>query len=401
MARVCVVRQYYYPLDIRVRREVEALLAAGHEVEVVCLRGNDEPAVESDGPLTVRRLPMRHGRGSGAAYIGRYASFLALASATVAARHLRRRYDLVQVHSMPDLLVLAGLVPRMLGARVLLDLHEVMPEFFATKFGRPMTHPLVRLVVAAEQLSIRVADHCLTCTDQMREAFVSRGAAAEKLTVVLNSADERVFDVGRYPPQPSSGRFTLVCHGSIEERYGLDVIIEAVALLRDELPDLHFGVYGDGAFRPALERLAAERGVADRVHFSRGFVPMEQLLAGLASADVGVVAMKQDAFRDLTHCNKMYEFLALRLPVISSRTRSVAAYFSDAALEYFRPGDARDLAAAVRRLHDDAARRGRLVAAGSAELAPYRWDQQRRTYQAAVDRLLGEPDGSGPHRRLG
>ncbi len=98
--------------------------------------------------------------------------------------------------------------------------------------------------------------------------------------------------------------------------------------------------------------------------------------------------MKQDAFRDLTHCNKMYEFLALRLPVISSRTRSVAAYFSDAALEYFRPGDPQDLAAAIRRVHDDAEHRRRLVEAGTSELAPYRWEKQRERYQYVVAGLL-------------
>lgn len=385
---MCVVRQYYYPLDIRVRREVEALLSAGHDVDVVCLRAPGERRVEREDQLTVRRLPLKHARGGGVRYVTRYTTFLLLASVVVAARHLRRPYDLVQVHSMPDILVLAGLIPRLLGARVVLDLHEVMPEFFATKFGRPISHPAVKLVVAAERLSIKLADHALTCTEQMRDAFVSRGAPAEKITVILNSADENVFRVDDSARPSSADRFTLVCHGSIEERYGLDVVVEALALLPDELSDIHFDIYGDGAFRPCLERLAEDRGLADRVHFSQGFVPMEELLAGLRAADAGVVAMKQDAFRDLTHCNKMYEFLALRLPVISSRTRSVAAYFSDAALEYFRPGDPQDLAAAIRRVHDDAEHRRRLVEAGTSELAPYRWEKQRERYQYVVAGLL-------------
>ena len=389
MARICVVRQYYYPLDVRVRREVEALLGAGHEVDVVCLRAPGQAAVDRDGRLTVRRLPIAHGRGGGArGYVGRYLRFLLAAAAVVAGRHLRRRYDVVQVHSMPDILVLAGLVPKLTGARLVLDLHEVMPEFAATKFGRPPSSPLVRAVAWAEQLSIRIADHALTCTDQMKEAFVARGADPDKITVVLNSADEAVFDVASYPPAPEPGRFTLLCHGSIEERYGLDTIIEAVALLRDELPDLHFDVFGDGEYRETLVELARARGVEDRVHFSEGFVPMPDLLRAISRADVGVVAMKQDAFRDLTHCNKMYEFLAMQVPVLTSRTRSVAAYFPDGTVHYFRPGDAADLARAVRELHGDAARRTALVAAGTAALEPYRWDEQRRVYRETVDAVL-------------
>lgn len=387
-ARVCVVRQYYYPLDIRVRREVEALLAAGHEVDVVCLRAAGEPARETDGRLRIIRLPMAHSRGGRIAYLARYARFLVMATVVVAARHLRRRYRLVQVHSLPDVLVLAGLLPRLLGARLVLDLHETMPEFFATKFRRPLTHPAVRLVARAEQFSIRQADHVLTCTNQMKEAFVSRGAKADRITVLLNSADESVFDVDRFPPSPDPSTFTLICHGTIEERYGLDTVLEAVALLAGDLPDLRFRVIGSGEYREELVRIAERLGVRDRLDISEGFVPMEDLLSAVSRAHVGVVAMKRDAFRDLTHCNKMYEFLAMRVPVICSRTRSVNAYFPDGAFRYFEPGDAEDLARAIRSLHGDPAARAALVHSGTAALAPYRWQAQRQAYQHLIGELL-------------
>ena len=390
--RVCVVRQFYFPRDIRVRREVDALLAAGYEVDVVCLREPGERSSERVGALTVRRLPMSHTRGGAFGYAGRYLIFLLIASWVVALRHVRRRYDIVQVHSLPDLLVLVGVVPRLLGARVLLDLHEVMPEFFATKFRRPPTHPLVRLVALAEQLSIRVSDHCLTCTEQMRETFVGRGAPARKLTVVLNAADESVFDVRRFPPRPGPG-FTLICHGTIEERYGLDTVVDALPELRRHIPGLLFQVYGEGTFRAQLVELARVRGVSEVVQVSDGLVPMSELLEAISRADVGIVALKRDAFRDLTHCNKMYEYIALRLPVASSRTRSVEAYFPDTALQYFEAGDAQDLTRAILELHGDSRRREQLVQDATAVVEPYRWERQREIYLLAVAGLLR------PHRQ--
>lgn len=389
-ARVCVVRQYYYPLDIRVRREVEALLQVGYEVDVVCLRAPGELARERRGNLTVHRLPLAHDRGGAIGYVGRYGLFLALASLVVAGLHLRRRYAMVQVHSLPDVLVLAGLFPRLTGARLLLDLHEVMPEFFATKFGKPLRHPLVRLVARAEQMSIRMADRAMTCTDQMREVFVLRGADPDKVSVLLNAADEAVFDADRYPHQPDPAYFTLVCHGSVEERYGLDLVVQAVHRLRDELPALRFHVYGDGACRQQLRALVTELDLEDRVWFSNGFVSMEELLQGLACADAGIVAMRRDAFRDLTQCNKMYEYLVLHLPVISSRTRSVEASFGDEAVAYFEPGDVDDLVRVVRQLHDDPGLRRRLVTGGTHALQPYRWAEQRRRYQRLVEELLAD-----------
>lgn len=391
MARVCVVRQYYYPLDIRVRREVEALLGAGHRVDLVCERSPGDPLLECSGGLTVWRLPIRHGRHGGAVgYVLRYGVFLVLAGALVAALHLRRRFHLVQVHSLPDTLVLVGLFPRLLGARVLLDLHEVMPEFFATKFDLPLRHPLVRLISVAEQVSIRLANRALTCTEEMRQTFLARGAPPEKITVVLNSADEALFDRQRREEHGDGDTFTLICHGSIEERYGLDLVVTAVAKLRAEVPGLRLQVYGDGEFRPELEHLVETLGCGDIVRLSEGFVPLDELLDALAQADAGVVAMRKDAFRDLTHCNKMYEYLALGMPVVSSRTRSVCAYFPENTLQYFTAGDADDLARAIRELHEDPHLREALVDTSSQILAAYRWPRQREVYQAVVNDLLAE-----------
>lgn len=388
MARICVIRQGWYPLDPRVRREVDGLLRAGHEVDIICLRHADDPIRQGDGRLRVLRLPFPQRRGGAIRYVLQYAFFLALAAMIVSALHLRRRYDVVQVNTLPDPLVFAALVPKLLGARVLLDLHECMPEFFATKFGASTDHPGVRMVARAEQASIRFADFAITCTEQMREAFVDRGADAAKIGVIHNAAEEETWDRERFPPRPrEDGRFTLICHGSVEARYGLDTTIRAVAVLRDEIPELRLQIYGEGSEVEPLKALAAELGVTDRVWFSEHYVPMPELVAAVARADGGVVAMKRDEFRDLTHCNKMYDLIAMRRPVVTSWTRSVAAYFSDDALLFFESDDEHDLARAIRELHGDPERAERLVARAAEELEPYRWPRQRAAYQGYVAEL--------------
>ena len=388
MARVLVIRQFHFPGDIRVRREVEALLSAGHEVDVLCVRDDGEPARESWQGARVRRVPIAHRRGGALGYLWQYAAFAAVATVLAALMHARRRYDLVQVHSLPDTLVFAAAVPRALGVPVLLDLHETMPEFFATRFGRP-PGAARRAVEAAEQAAIRFATHVITCTEQMKEAFVARGAPAGKIDIVLNSADEALFDVARHPPQERrDGRMRLIVHGSIEERYGIDTAIEAVARLAGELPGLELQVYGRGSQRDALEALARERGVADRVHFQREWVPIDDLVEALAQADAGVVAMKRDEFRDLTHCNKMYELVTMRRPTLMSRTRSVEAYFGEDCFAWFRSDDPDDLARAIRRLHEDAEWGRRLAEEAARRNEPYRWVNQRAHYLRVVDGVL-------------
>lgn len=389
MARVAVIRQGFYPLDTRVRREVTALAAAGHELDVICLRRPGQRRLERLGAITVHRVSLPIKRGGPVRYVAQYAVFGFIAAVYAAVLGARRRWDVVQVNSMPDALVFAAVGPRLLGARILLDLHESMPEFFATKYGLSCRHPLVRLIALLEQASIRFADKTITCTAQMRDAFAGRGADGAAIDVVLNSADEAVFDAERFPPhERRPDRFTLICHGAIEERYGLDTLLRAGALVAQDIPGLRIEIYGEGSQRAALEALACDLGLNGRVHFSDGFVPLEELLSAIADADAGVVAVRRDAFRDLTHCNKMFDFIAMRRPAIVSRTRSVEEYFDESSFLLFDSDNEHDLARAIRRLHDDPSLAERLIRHAAVVSEPYRWHHQREIYRAAVEGLL-------------
>jgi glycosyltransferase involved in cell wall biosynthesis len=392
--RIAVVRQGLFEVDPRCRREVRVLLDEGHEVDVICRRDTGRPRIERDGRLTVRRLPIPLRRGGAFTYLADYALFFIAAFIVLTALHVRRRYKLVQVHSLPDPLVFAALVPKLTGARVVLDLHECMPEFFGTKFGLPLDHWGVRMVGAVEQASIRFSDVTITCTEQMRAAFVGRGADPNKVGVVHNTAEEDIFDPAKHPPRArDNGRFTLICHGSVEERYGLDTAIQAVASLADEIPELRLQIYGKGGQLAELRQLANQLDVRDRVEFNGKWIPIEELLDAIAAADGGIVAMKRDAFRDLVHCNKMYDLIAMRRPVITSRTRSVEAYFSDDAFLWFTAEDPEDLARAIRELYAEPELGDRLVEQAGEEVEPYRWPRQREQYKRYV---LSAPSGSRP-----
>ncbi|HKW73206.1 MAG TPA: glycosyltransferase family 4 protein [Candidatus Dormibacteraeota bacterium] len=390
MARVLLIRQAFVPLDPRVKREIDALRTDGHSIDVICRRRRDEPGRETTEHGIIRRLPGLPGRGGPLMYIIQYAWFMLLATIWVTGLHLRRGYDLVQVNTLPDTLVFAAWLPRLLGVPVVIDLHEVMPEFFATKFGVALDHPFVRAVAALEQLSIRFSTHAVTCTDQMRDAFVARGTPAEKITVVMNSADERIFGPRPSPSHKKPGEFVLVCHGTIEDRYGHEEMVRAVALLRQEIPGLRLLVFGEGAHLPAIRDLVTALSVEQNVWLSEGFVPLEELLDGISGADVGIVAMRRDVFRDMTHCHKMFDYIAMRIPAAVSRTRAVQEYFDEDCFELFEAGDAADLARAIRRLWLEPDRRKQLVQHVSVVNEPYRWQRQELVYRAAIAAVLGE-----------
>ena len=394
MARICLVRLKPYPQDTRFIKEVDALVAAGHEVDIVCGRRAGEPERERRGGVTVHRLPVAPRRGNALRYLAHYGAFLAAAFIAITRLHLRRAFDVVQVSSLPDALVFAAIVPKLLGARIVLQLLECMPEFMSLKYGLGMRHPLVRVVTVFERAAIAFSDRVITCNEPMRARFMERGAPAAKVHVVMLSSDETMFDPERartsLPTEP--GTFLITYHGTLEESLGPDTVVRAAALLKDDMPGLRVRLYGDGTLRPELVRMAKAAGLDGRVTFSEGFVPLGELLDGLAAADAGVVPTKRNPMRELTHSTKMFDLIALRKPAIVARTAAVEAYFDASCLQLFESDDAADLARAIRELASDPDRRERMVRRATEVSEPYRWVHQRARYLALIDELAAKTE---------
>ena len=389
MARICVISHSHYPWDPRINRQAHALAQAGHEVDVICLKyTEDQPFLERAGPISIYRLPMGRLRGGIVRYLFEFVTFQTAATLIAGWLHLRHRYSVVETTSVPDWLVFAALPLKLFGAGVLLDLHECMPEYTATKYGLPLHHRIVRFMALMEQVSIKFADFVTTCSEQMRERFIERGAPPEKIAVVLNSFDEERLHPERYQrTRAEDGRFVLVHHGTMEPNYGLDTVVRAIDLLKDKIPGLRLEIYGGGTHRPAVEALSRDLGLQEIVHFNDWVLP-EVLLQRLADADAGVVAVRRDAFRDITLCIKMFDLIAMRKPVVISRTRAVESYFGSDCFQIFESGDEEDLARAIEELYRDRDLRRRLVERATAVNEPYRWVHQGRRYVEIVERLF-------------
>ena len=387
--RVCIVRQrdVYEP---QIRRVAEALTGAGYDVEVLIMRHPDRPWTTVDNGVRIISLPGSLGRSNKLRYAFDYASFCVLAGVTLGARHLRRRYSVVQVYTMPDFLVFAAIVPKLLGSRVIAYMNEPTPELFETLYGSTRFR---RTLERIEQRVLRFADHAITVTDELRQRYIERGADGGRISVVLNTPDPAGDLAGWTPPEPSgSDEFVVMTHGSIEDRYGHDTIIEAAALLRDELPRLRVVFTGRGSEEEAMRALIRERNLEDIVRFE-GFVSRSRLNDLLHTTDVGVVAQKASPYSHLVHTYKMVDYWIFGRPVVASRLRATAALYGDDVIEYFEPDDAADLARAIRRLHDDAARREELARNGRKAQDELGWAVQQRKYLATYDALL---DGEGP-----
>ena len=391
--RACILRQNDY--DPMVQREAEALAGAGFDVEVLCLRAVDAPWVELVNGVKIIHLPVSRASSNVGKALA-YGRFSLLSAGYLAVQHIRRPYAVVQANSMPDFLVFAALVPKLLGCKVVAKMQEPTPELATTIFGPTL---LTGVLAHIEQWAIRFANHTVTVTDQLKQRYIERGAAPEDITVVLNCVDPVTMLAGSSrPPVKTEPGFVVVCHGTIEDRYGQDTIIDAARLLRDEMPDLRFMITGRGSAIAKMVRAIAEYELQDVVRFE-GFVSQDRLREILWSADIGLVAQKASPYSHLVHTNKMVDYWIFGLPVIASRLRAVSKLYDARFIEYFEPGDAAALAAAIRRLRQDPERRAELAENGKLAQLRNGWAAQRIVYRGVFEDLLGDVIAGSPAQR--
>jgi glycosyltransferase involved in cell wall biosynthesis len=339
-----------YENDPRVRREAEALAARGDRVDFLCLKVKDDERTREISGVMLRFLNAKKYQGDSAVkYIMSYVRFLFLAAFRIAAMHVRDRFDVIHVHTMPDFLVFSAIVPKLLGAKVVLDVHDLTPELYATKFG----------------------------------------AGQEKFFILLNTPDQRVFNrEGSFSPR-RDGRFRVIYHGTLSRRHGLETAIRAAAALRTKIPALSLEIIGDGDDLSRLKKLAEELSLGDVVSFSGRFVPMMELCSMIRSCDLGVIPIFNDVFTRYMLPTKLLEYTFLGIPSVVSRTSTIEAYFDDTMVRYVEAGSVQSLADAVEDLYRHPEKRDALVRNSNRFNEEFSWEKQKGLFYDFVDGLAG------------
>ena len=171
-----------------------------------------------------------------------YLNFFVRAAAIALRRSFSAPYDLVIVCTMPDAAIVSALPCRLFGSRTLLDIHDTMPELYLDKFDGKRGRLGARLLMAEERLSAWLADRVLAVHDLHAERLRQAGIPAGKIVVVTNGPDPRIFKSASLndnayttAAHANESPFTLVCHGTITHRLGLDTAVEAMVLVHSRL----------------------------------------------------------------------------------------------------------------------------------------------------------------------
>jgi len=385
--RVCMLAYTFYESDNRIRRYAQTLVERGDQVDAIALKRPGQVGHEIIEGVHVHRLQTRERNEKGPfRYLARLMGFFFRSAWVITLRHLRRPYDVIHVHSVPDFEVFATLIPRLLGARVILDIHDIVPELYAGKFNIGKNSLIFRLLVLVEKLSTKYAHHVIVANHLWCERLIERSVRREKCSTILNYPDPAVF---RRRPRPmrTQDAFVMMYPGTLSWHQGVDLVIEAMARLRNEAPNLKFMVFGDGF--EALTALARKHGLEDRVVIKEER-PVAEVAEAMADVDLGVEPKRKRSFANEAFSTKILEFMAMGVPVLASDTTVHQMYFQDGTVEYFESENVEELAGKILELMRDPAKREALRERGTKLVQNYTWDGKKAEYVNLVDRLAGE-----------
>ncbi|MBI5584181.1 MAG: glycosyltransferase family 4 protein [Deltaproteobacteria bacterium] len=384
-ARIGMLSYSFYEVDARVTRYAETLVRRGDTVDVLAL-GQPEAAgqttVKGVNVLAIQRRE-RNERGK-LAYLYRLLKFFVNSSVQLNQRHRQQPYDLIHVHSVPDFEVFAAWFPKLKGAKIILDIHDIVPEFYAAKFKVSPESVLCRLLRVVEKLSISFSDWVII-SNHLWEKKLRRSVPHGNCSVVLNYPDETIFF--RRPRKRKDGKFVLLYPGTLNWHQGLDLALSALGRIKDEAPGVELHLYGRGGTREALEAQARRLGVSDRVIF-RDPIPKEKIAEAMAEADLGVVPKRNDPFGGEAFSTKILEFMAVGVPVLVAGTKIDRFYFNDSVVKFFEPDNPDDLAGALRGLIQNPEERRALVDRAALFLKDYSWEGKKHLYLDLVDKLI-------------
>src|SRR5713101_3897740 len=238
--RVCMIAYTNYSIDGRVRLEAESLVSWGHEVIFLVAKEGATPRTYSIRGVTLTELGVRIYGGKGQLrYLLSYLTFLVLAFVACTRLFIQSRVDVSHVHNMPDILVFAGLIPRLFGCKLILDVHDTVPETYVAKFGIT-SHLVFSLLRFEERICFGLA-HKLICVNRVqRDLLIERGVRREKTAIVVTMQKFRSrTPATNHHNQPQA--FRMVNHGTVTRRLGIDLIVQATAKLVHVIPgfELH------------------------------------------------------------------------------------------------------------------------------------------------------------------
>jgi glycosyltransferase involved in cell wall biosynthesis len=386
--KACMVAYTFYENDGRIRRYAESLIVKGIQVDVVALRQKNQSRFEIISGVSVYRIQNRERNEKNKwNYFFRILLFLVRSFYFLSIHHVRSPYSFIHVHSVPDFEVFAALVPKLTGAKVILDIHDLVPEFYGNKFNARTGSRIVKALIFIEKMCCAFADHVIIANDIWAEKLCNRSVTSAKCTTLINYPDLQIFSRAA-KKVPGNNHFFLIYPGSLNRHQGLDIAIKAIAIVKEKISHVRLHIYGDGPEREKLKALINDLKLNTIVQLHNP-VSILEIAERMAASDVGIVPKRADSFGNEAFSTKIMELMAMGVPVIVSDTKIDQFYFNESWVMFFKSGDEHDLAEKILSLYYNRTLRQQLIDNGLQFIKSYNWKAKEKKYFRIINSIFG------------
>jgi glycosyltransferase involved in cell wall biosynthesis len=376
----------FYEGDNRVRRYAETFSSRGDTVDAIVLRQKGSTKETCLNGVRILKIQERNANEKWKfEYIIKLFLFLIRSSITLSILHFKKKYDLIHVHSVPDFEVFATFFAKITGAKVILDIHDIVPELFASKFKVDQKSLQFKLLLLIEKYSTKFADHIIVANHIWHRRLIERSVPEIKCTAVLNYPDLKIFNLKDYPKKTNKIP-TIIYPGTLSKHQGIETAIRAIRILKNKGENVLFKIYGKGTDEAYLYNLVSELELIDSITFN-DIVPIHLLPDILKEADLGVEPKSKNTFANEALSTKILEFMIMNIPVIASDTTAHKYYFTDKQIMFFESDNYYKLADCIEVILKNKNFREELIKNSSEFIKENNWQKKQDQYLTIVDSL--------------
>ncbi len=378
----CMVVHAYYPLgETRVQRQAEFLVQKGYKVDVICLQNIDDKSEEIFNGVQIYRLPVNYKRSNPFFRVFNIIHSLVLASFQLYKLCKEKKYNTIQVHTHYNFYVFCAIIPKLRRIPIILDIHDLFAEFLCGRYEISPNRLSEQFLFLEERISCRFADHIIAVTENARQILINRSVLKSKCSVVMNLADENIFNQNgfKYSIDNIKDQFHLIYHGSIIWFYGLEIVIKAINIVKNTIPNIKLTIIGEGHQKKELQYFINSLNIEKHVIFMN-FQISDKLPNFIRKAHIGIVPMISNCHTEIILPTKLMEYASLCIPVICSKTKTVEDHCKNTMVEFVKSNDVNDLARCILELYKFPIRLKTLSKNSRTFNKKYNWTQESIKY---------------------
>ncbi len=384
---VLIITLSTFMYDARVKTYATYLKEKGYEVFIVSSKEKKNDPKKIVNQFTNYRVITKYQGESSLSYIIYYVKFLLKSFIQISLLSFRHRFDIVHYNNAPNFIIFSCIIQKLLGAKIILDNHDIFPLVFSSKFKGNIIY---RIALIEQKLSMNFADRILCADHNQFDYLVNEKIKKDKITVILNTPDPHFFqskEKHNHERSNSNNDINMVYHGTISHRLGIDNVLKAINLKKNLLKNFKFHLIGTGDYLEEIKNQYSKLSLNNHVIIYNRNIPVEELGNYLKIMDIGIIANRITDISDYMLPVKLLEYVYCGITVIAPKNKIIGRYFNDDMIYFYQPENIEEMAEGILKLYSDEILRIRYSTRALKFSDEYNYNTEMDKYEEILKKL--------------